>query len=199
MFPTFSGSSRKPRNVNLSGQKNLNPFAATPWATGGPSGPSKTIADAQAERRQRQQARDRKDAAHRIQRVWRGHKARQALGELRRETFDQLYSPASGQVPELRLLGGLPLILAVFRASRSDDLDRLDLVVNDLLATSLSPFSSKNVHPTRLHKLAEVLLAALERYCRSLNGVAEFCSHFFLQLCFGTGKSSMRILHKGVG
>ncbi|KAF4476898.1 putative E3 ubiquitin protein ligase [Colletotrichum fructicola Nara gc5] len=54
MFPTFTGNSRRPRNVNLSGQ-NLNPFAATSWTPSAGSGASKTVSNAQAERAQRQQ------------------------------------------------------------------------------------------------------------------------------------------------
>lgn len=164
MFPTFSGNSRKPRNVNLSGQKNINPFAASPWAAGSSSGPSKTIADAQAERRQRQQERDRKHAAGQIQKAWRGHRARRTLGESRRQEFGRLYSSDLGLDPQERLLRGIPLLLAAFEASRPDDLDMLDLVVHGLLESSFAPFSSGQIHPTRLNKLSRILLTALDRY-----------------------------------
>ncbi|KAJ5543438.1 hypothetical protein N7461_009441 [Penicillium sp. DV-2018c] len=82
MFQSFTGNSRRPRQVNLSGRAN-NPFAAfpgnsparkTPHATN----PESAVAIAQRERALRQLERDRQAACRTVQRVWRGHRSRKA-------------------------------------------------------------------------------------------------------------------------
>lgn len=162
MFPTFSGNSRRPRNVNLSGQKNSNPFAATSWGTGSATGASKTIADAAAERRQRQQERDRRQAAHKIQRVWRGHRARRNLRAVRRARFDDIYSSDSMLDVDDRIPQAFPLLMSVFDASQPNDLSRLAQLGQDLLQTSLASFASGKIHPARLNRLTRVVIRALE-------------------------------------
>ena len=83
MFPSFTGSARSRRQVNLSGRTN-NPFASTQNA----------LAQAQQERLLRQQERERPPAATRIQKTWRGYRERKDVriywrGEWdRRETWD---------------------------------------------------------------------------------------------------------------
>ncbi|KAG9235869.1 hypothetical protein BJ875DRAFT_253871 [Amylocarpus encephaloides] len=156
MFQTFSGSSRRPRQVNLSGQ-NANPFAAL-------SGTQKTVANAQQERQQRQQERDRLNASKRIQRTWRGHKARREIADERRELWD-----ASDQrlrsVPntEAVLVEQLRLIVSFFSQRRRDDVERLGL-----FSLRISDFGCKNflgstdVQPL-LVGLAKVTLQALQR------------------------------------
>ncbi|KAJ5893790.1 hypothetical protein N7495_005481 [Penicillium taxi] len=86
MFQSFTGSSRRPRQVNLSGRANnpFAPFAAPPHA----SNPQSAVAIAQQERKQRQQERDRQNAALIIQRVWRGHRSRKATWETWRSEWD---------------------------------------------------------------------------------------------------------------
>src|ERR1700680_4464473 len=88
MFQTFSGRSRRPRQVNLSGQ-NLNPFAASSWSPSA-SGTQKTVANAQQEREQRRQERERLNASKRIQRTWRGHRSRRQLADSRRALWDEI-------------------------------------------------------------------------------------------------------------
>ena len=74
MFQSFTGNSRRPRQVNLSG-RNSNPFAA---ATGTTSQPlQNAIAHAQQERVLRYQERERLQAAKTLQKVWRGSRSRQ--------------------------------------------------------------------------------------------------------------------------
>ncbi|KAK3945634.1 hypothetical protein QBC46DRAFT_302822 [Diplogelasinospora grovesii] len=163
MFPTFTGSSRKARNVNLSGQKTTNPFTSTSWAPSSASGASKTVASAQAERQQRQQERDRLRAALRIQKSWRGHRVRRNLRTERRELLDQLYGARSTTAPDQRALQAVPLVLAVFQASRPEDHQRLGLVAQDLLQTRFSAFHSGQLHATRLNTLIRAVITALER------------------------------------
>lgn len=123
MFQTFSGSSRRPRQVNLSG-KNVNPFAANPF---GPSatGTQKTVAHAQQEREQRQRERERLNASKTIQRVWRGHKVRGDLAESQRRLWDNVQKGSDqGSVP----VEQLRLLVAFFSSRRADDLERLELL-----------------------------------------------------------------------
>lgn len=89
MFQTFTGSSRRPRQVNLSGRVS-NPFAAV----GQGQGSQAAVQSAQQERAQRQRERDRLNAARRIQKVWRGHACRRALYDQIRREWDELESRA---------------------------------------------------------------------------------------------------------
>ncbi|OIW25055.1 hypothetical protein CONLIGDRAFT_582880 [Coniochaeta ligniaria NRRL 30616] len=162
MFPTFSGNSRRPRNVNLSGQKNSNPFAATSWGTGSATGASKTVADAAAERQQRQQERKRRQAVHDIQRVWRGHRVRRDLRAAYRAEFDDIYSSESMLDVGDRIRQAFPLLLSVFDASQPADLDRLAQLGQDLLQTSLTSLDSGQIDPARLNKLSRAVIRALD-------------------------------------
>ncbi|KAK3381627.1 hypothetical protein B0H63DRAFT_396945 [Podospora didyma] len=165
MFPTFTGNSRRARNVNLSGQRTTNPFTST-WAPATNVGASKTVAHAQAERQQRQHERDRLKAAQRIQKTWRGHRVRQGLKAARRQKLDQLYNTLD---PELRIAQALPLLLAVYDAARPDDRPRLLWVAEDLLKSEFDVFISQQIHCTRLNKLARILITTLERQGASNN------------------------------
>ncbi|KAJ9151176.1 HECT-domain-containing protein [Pleurostoma richardsiae] len=164
MFPTFTGSSRRPRNVNLSGQKNVNPFAATSWTPSTSSNASKTVADAQAERRQRHQERERLKAAQSIQKTWRGHRTRRSLKEARRHSFDNLYDDTTISQGRERCRQALPLILYFFDARRLDDSRRLELFAQDLIATKCSLLGSNEVHDFQLRRLARGFLEALRMY-----------------------------------
>ncbi|KAJ4361466.1 ubiquitin-protein ligase (E3) [Ascochyta clinopodiicola] len=83
MFTSFTGNTRRPRQVNLSGRK-TNPFG-TP-GTG--AGSQAALDRAQQERAQRQRERDTLNAAKKIQRVWRGHASRQRVADYLRQTWD---------------------------------------------------------------------------------------------------------------
>lgn len=157
-FPTFSGSSRRPRNVNMSGQKNLNPFAATAWTPSSSSTASKTVADAQAERRHRQHERDKLKAAENIQRAWRGHRVRRNLRDKRRDELDALYTdePLRSN-PERRSFQALPLVVATLDSSRSDDQERLASFARDLQDSACAVLRIANT--TQISKLAQQLLA----------------------------------------
>jgi ubiquitin-protein ligase E3 C len=83
MFASFTGSTRKARQVNLGGKK-TNPFGPP----GSGSGSQATLDRAQQERAQRQRERDTLNAARRIQRVWRGHSARSRVADRLRQEWD---------------------------------------------------------------------------------------------------------------
>lgn len=166
MFPTFTGSSRRPRNVDLSGQRNINPWANTGRAPT-QSGASKTVAQAQVERERRHREREELAATKRLQKVWRGYSDRQQLRTLRRREYDNLYShPIPPQNLRQRVNQAHPLLLAIFVPTRSDDQQRLDLFISDLL--SLSPTTSlladlSLCSPFVWDRLARLLVRALEK------------------------------------
>ena len=90
MFQSFTGSSRRPRQVNLSG-RNSNPFAAAS-ASRQPSSTQTSqhaVAHAQQERLWRQQERERLQATKLLQRAWRGHKSRREIKSHYRQEWDR--------------------------------------------------------------------------------------------------------------
>lgn len=92
MFQSFTGNSRRPRQVNLSG-RSTNPFAAFPGGSPGrqtphASNPQSAVAIAQQERIQRQREREKQNASRVIQRVWRGHRSRKSIYGVWRTEWD---------------------------------------------------------------------------------------------------------------
>ncbi|KAK0125387.1 hypothetical protein ONS95_000593 [Cadophora gregata] len=154
MFQTFSGNSRRPRQVNLSGQ-NTNPFAQnsrTPTA----SGAQKTVAQAQQERLQRQQERERLNASKRIQRTWRGHKTRKDLADSRRRIWDELAASEEVSTRWLRLIQQVQLLVAFFNPRQQDDLARLSSLnsgINILHYDAFLPCPEIQPHLARLAKV----------------------------------------------
>lgn len=150
--------------MNLSGQKNLNPFAisGTSFTPSTASTTSKTVAEAAAERRRRQQDRDKLKAAENIQRTWRGHSVRQGLREQRREQIDAIYAKDTSQSSaEVRSSQALPLVVTTLEPSRPDDRERLDKFAKDLEDSACAAVRSASKAETS--KLAQQLLA-LPRY-----------------------------------
>jgi ubiquitin-protein ligase E3 C len=168
MLPTFTGRSRRPRNVNLSGQ-NINPFAATSWTPAtAATGASQSVSLAQAERQQRQQERQRLKAVSSIQRTWRGHRARRELRESRRQAFDAIYKESPRTNAQDRVAKAFPLILSAFDPRCDNDVSRLHSFARDLSEIGLSAFfSQRGVHPSRLGRLTDILVIVLEK---ELNG-----------------------------
>lgn len=163
MFPTFTGNSRRTRNVNLSGQKPSNPFAK---AAGNAVGASRTVAIAKAERQQRQQGREKQEAALRIQKLWRGYRVRRDHRASFRASLAQAYSENSqwGEHGEQRRSEyAVPLILVTFQASNVGDHVLLCRVVEELLQTNFYVFRAGLKDWHRLGKLAHLILAALDR------------------------------------
>lgn len=90
MFPSFTGNSRRPRQVNLSGRNN-NPFvthSGSPQLGANPA-PQNAIIHAQQERLARQIERERLQAARKIQKTWRGYCSRRNVRGGWREIWDQ--------------------------------------------------------------------------------------------------------------
>jgi ubiquitin-protein ligase E3 C len=161
MFQSFSGSSRRPRQVNLSGQQ-PDPFAA--WGTSpAASGIQKTVAVAQAERQHRQQERERLNASKRIQRIWRGHRSRKELADTRRRAWDDMEKNSERQASQISpdLTEESRLLLSFFNSQNPDDLSRLSKLGDRLLKASQEGcLSEKDLRP-QLLRLAQTILASL--------------------------------------
>ena len=91
MHPSFTGTSRKTRQVNLSG-RNSNPWGGS-GASHGSSSPTPNaqaaLAQVQADRIRRQQERDRLNASKVLQRTWRGFSSRQRSRKSWRAKWDE--------------------------------------------------------------------------------------------------------------
>ena len=128
MFPSFTGSARPKRQVNLSGRNNNNPFAAQAGsrASSAPQTAQNALAQAQQERVLRQQERERPPAATKIQKTWRGHRARSDTAtECRRrwdteEQKDQASGAADRYLSEDECLSQLQLLNRFIALSGGD-------------------------------------------------------------------------------
>jgi len=146
MIPTFSGSGKKARNVNLSGRINSNPFASAGGGAarsgfGAPATQS-TVAAAQQDRQARQRERERIQAASRIQRTWRryareserkrelrrrwdGIEAQRKGGDLAMTDSDEGRTPQPPYESDEMAWEQLELLLRFVDFTRHDDLERV--------------------------------------------------------------------------
>ncbi|KHO01742.1 E3 ubiquitin-protein ligase [Metarhizium album ARSEF 1941] len=160
MFSTFTGSSRRPRNVNLSGQAG-NPFANTSWSPAVVSNATKTVSDAQAEREKRYLERQRLKAAAKIQRIWRGHITRRNLANQRRAIFDNLYRSSSAISAAERLPVAFSLLLYFFSRRSDHDIQRTCLFARDCESAHVDHIAPRGIHRSRLRYLASILVSTL--------------------------------------
>ncbi|KAF4338303.1 ubiquitin ligase e3 C [Fusarium beomiforme] len=162
MFSTFTGNSRRPRNVNLSGAAG-NPFANTSWSPSAVSNTTKTVSNAQAERERRQAERTRLRAVGKIQRIWRGYKTRQELKESQRSAFDALYKSGPCQSSYERLPEAFTLLLSFFTLQRNDDIQRAICYAHDTESVNIEAIAPSKVHPSRVGRLVQLTLQALDK------------------------------------
>lgn len=182
MFSTFTGNTRRPRNVNLSGAAG-NPFSNTSWSPSTASNPTKAVTDAQAEREKRQADRQRLKAAGRIQRTWRGHKDRMQVSNARRASFDALYKSHDGvsHPPTERLPLAFNLLLAFFSSSRADDISRLLAFARDCESISIENIPPANTHQSRMTRFAQILVAGTEAAAeKAMNDEGKDRVHVFV-------------------
>ncbi|KAJ6442069.1 IQ and HECT domain-containing protein [Purpureocillium lavendulum] len=188
MFSTFTGNSRRPRNVNLSGQAG-NPFANTSWSPAAVSSASKTVSDAQAEREKRQLERQRLKAAGRIQRVWRGHRSRHASADRWRAIFDDLYGSSSPIEPLQRIAVAFKLLIAFYSPRRVDDIQRVCLYCSDAQHAALDQIAPLDAHASRFQQLVAVLISTLYR----LSPSARYVRITGTKRCRSSSSSSPRV------
>jgi len=162
MFQSFSGNSRRPRQVNLSGQ-HIDPFAASGWGGPSASGARKTIAAAQQERQHRQLERDRLQASKRIQRTWRGHRTRRELAEVRRQEWEQLNRNVSQQSQTWTTVDQeLALFLSFFSSRNNDDILRLQQVSERVQSAKDTGYLGTMASRHKLSRLARIILGTVE-------------------------------------
>ncbi|KAF2179222.1 hypothetical protein K469DRAFT_304152 [Zopfia rhizophila CBS 207.26] len=171
MFQTFSGNTRRPRQVNLGGRKT---HAFGNVGTG--SGSQAALDRAQQERIQRQRERDTLKAAKTLQRLWRGYSSRQNVSGWLRNEWDameeSLGTQASSEtaVPygsETEALEQLQRLLRFARTRNQEDLGRIQHygfrqieTVRKLGITSGGPW------PLAYLRLQRIILTALERWSK---------------------------------
>ena len=177
MFQTFTGSSRRPRQVNLSGRNN-NPFAAVQQKSA-PSGAPNAVLQAQQERKARHQERERLQAARTIQRRWRGYKARQQVCRELRKRWDSEqqilgleYDGESDQALSNHLLAHLKVLLR-FANPRHE---RGDVRRITTTAAQLSTLCRQGLAGTGLQEWMLPLVEIAQKILATLDLLVEPCS-----------------------
>ena len=160
MFSTFSGNSRRPRQVNLSGH-NPNPFASNTW--GSASTTQQTVASAQQERQQRQQEREKLNASKRIQRIWRGHKVRKDLADGQRKLWDEAEAGRTPSDPSV-LVEQLRFLVLFYNSRSQQDGRRLVSLSQRISDVGCVNFLAAQPVQTKLPKFASIALEALQTY-----------------------------------
>lgn len=139
MFQSFTGNSRRPRQVNLGG-RTANPFAAYQPGTGTQgahrAGPQNTLAVAQQERILRQQERERLGASRIVQRSWRGHRSRKSTRSAWRAEWDFVEEQRGVALPPFENVDGYSdVVSSVVRYTTAEEcLSQLRLLVQFLEA-----------------------------------------------------------------
>ncbi|KAF1998331.1 hypothetical protein P154DRAFT_524236 [Amniculicola lignicola CBS 123094] len=169
MFQTFSGNTRRPRQVNLSGRR-----APGFGATGAGAGSQAALDRAQQERLQRQQERERLQASKTIQRVWRGHAGRQDVAAVLRREWDATESSPPGSGPampygsEEQALTQLQRLLKFASTRNPEDLARIRRYGFRQIETARQQaFTPSGPWPRTYLRLQRMVLAVLERSCTS--------------------------------
>ncbi|KAF2674065.1 hypothetical protein BT63DRAFT_394564 [Microthyrium microscopicum] len=166
MHTTFSGSSRRPRQVNLSGRRGGNPFAPA-----SSHGPPSALASAQQERERRQRERDRLNGAKVVQRYWRGYRSRASLSTKWRQEWDAIESQAGDRSQdrpyeqEGTAYGQVRLFLQFASLRSQQDQERLYKLLRRLSSSVNldSGFASSGPWPMLYLRLQNLLLAGLDR------------------------------------
>jgi ubiquitin-protein ligase E3 C len=164
MFTSFTGSTRRPRQVNLSGRK-TNPFG-TP-STG--AGSQAAVDRAQQERAQRQRERDTLNAAKKIQRVWRGHASRRRVADILREEWDTAEKAECGTIAcplydESQALLQLQRLLRFASIRNEQDIERIRHFGDRLQSTVEQGERYEDASwPTAYLRYEKLLLATLQQ------------------------------------
>lgn len=170
MYPSFTGNARRPRQVNLSGRQNPNPFASK---SGSAPGTSNAVVNAQQNRLARQQDRVRAQAASSLQRVWRGYSTRQRIRAQERVQWDAEQEVHSGTNAADSLYKQLIRMLHFFDPRDERDCGRLQLLSARIQAAlrqhQISLASSP--WPNALLRLQNLCLCGLERGTRSVQSL----------------------------
>lgn len=174
MFHTFTGSSRRPRQVNLSGRNN-NPFAQTTSS----QTPHNAVAQAQQERKLRQLERDKLQAAKILQKSWRGYAKRKEVKDDFRRAWDEqefvldTASMETNGVPAHpnAVLEQLRLLVRFASPSDDDDVERVQQFTKRLyrLAGNFRARQFESDWTHALARLAKIILAMIQRIAPDLS------------------------------
>lgn len=165
MFTSFTGNTKKPRQVNLSGRK-THAFGST-----GSGGGSQAALDrAQQDRAQRQRERETQKAAKAIQRVWRGHRSRRRVGGLLRDEWDAVESLAAGSAEptpyssEEEALSQLHRLLRFAGTRQHDDFSRIRIYCRRQVQTvRVLGIEARGPWPSAYLQLQQLVLRILDR------------------------------------
>ncbi|KAF2709226.1 HECT-domain-containing protein [Pleomassaria siparia CBS 279.74] len=168
MFTTFSGSTRRPRQVNLSGRK-THAFGSP--GTG--AGSQAALDRAQQDRAQRQRERETLKAVNKLQRIWRGYLARQRVAGLLRSEWDAVegsstaHHPAVPYTSEAEAVSQLKRLLRFASIRCEADLQRIrHSGLRQMETVQSLGFPSSGPWPLTYIRLEKMVLAALERWSK---------------------------------
>jgi ubiquitin-protein ligase E3 C len=170
MFTSFTGNTRRRPNVNLGGRK-TNPFGSA--ATGAGAGSQAALDRAQQDRAQRQRERDTLNAAKRIQRVWRGHAARQQVSDGLRQSWDAAEestgaAPTSAYGSEEEALAQLQRLLRFASRRNEEDIRRIQHYgTRRMQMTQPSSDALGSSWGSAYFKLEQMLLVVLQRQSKA--------------------------------
>ena len=186
MFPSFTGTARQKRQVNLSGRNN-NPFAPSPTSKASTTAQN-TLAQVQQERQQRQRERERPPAALRIQRSWRGYRSRRSIQDQWRKEWDSRegwpQNVESGPYSSTEAcLGQMRLLLHFYRCE-AEDIQRLRHFAGRYLlsASAVSINTEASRWAALLSRLADIVLTTLIRPFATSQTEEVDITHVLLQL-----------------
>ncbi|OCL00385.1 E3 ubiquitin-protein ligase NEDD4 [Cenococcum geophilum 1.58] len=194
MFSTFSGSSRRPRQVNLSGRH------SSPHTTVGSGAGSQAALDrAHQERLQRQRERDRLGAAKTIQRTWRGHACRKRVQNRLRHEWDAVEQVSAGQhtsntptpyASGAESLRQLQYLLRFAQMRTEEDIRRIKHYgYRQILTTQNEGINcSSGSWPLAYLRLQRLVLPILEHRLRSRNCDWSSCNVLMVILNFLAGQ-----------
>ncbi len=208
MFQSFTGNSRKPRQVNLSGLNSgtRKSLSSNQKSNAGTPGGQAAIAQAQAQRLQRGHERDRLNASRLLQRSWRCYSSRQTTRQIWRAEWDRnelaRTSPQSSDVASLLRItpddpkGGfaynsarecynqMRLLLPFLHIKLEMDRARLAYFGGALQRTleEVPSIATEDSWTLQLYRLSKFTLEALDSVARESKGVNSGQSESLLSL-----------------
>jgi ubiquitin-protein ligase E3 C len=149
MFQTFTGSSRKPRQVNLSSRRS----------------DGNALILAQQERERRQRERERQNSARLLQRHWRGYSSRKQQRQHWTDEWDERENSGheDSYSSQEEALEQLQRLLHFVRLQDTEDVDRLRRYIKRLRCTIHNPdiICAGGPWPTAYLRLRKLVLTAI--------------------------------------
>ncbi|EPS40412.1 hypothetical protein H072_5778 [Dactylellina haptotyla CBS 200.50] len=150
MKTNFTGSTRRPRQVNLSGKSRASPTLSGPSAKG--VNTSTSVATARELRARRESERQRNAAAVTIQSTYRGHASRIALRNNNRDAWDKSVgfkassvTAQSGPTVAASNIDAIALLLLFCEPTNPADLERLFFTISAFNPDSSITFVTHNI------------------------------------------------------